>query len=130
MARPRTATAILNARGAFKKDPQRTRTDPKPTGTLRKTPPANLTTDQKRAWQRIVKIAPAGVLQCSDEIMIELASCLLAEFQSDPGEMPTARLLRLETQLGKFGLSPADRARIGVEKSPANAFDEYAFDKF
>jgi hypothetical protein len=47
--------------------------------------PTNLTPDQKHAWRRIVKIAPAGVLQNSDEIMIELAAALLAEFQSDPG---------------------------------------------
>ena len=126
MARPRTATAILEARGAFKKDPQRARVDPEPTGGLRKLPPANLTADQKKAWNRIVKVAPAGVLMNSDEIMLELAACLLAEFQADPGGMQTARLLRLETQLGKFGLSPSDRARIGVEKSPApNAFDEF-----
>ena len=126
MARPRTATEILKARGAFRKDPQRVRVDPEPTGTLRKTPPNNLTTDQKRAWQRIVRIAPARVLQCSDEIMVELAAVLLAEFQADPGMMPTARLLRLETQLGKLGLSPSDRARVGVEKPPApNVCDEF-----
>ena len=126
MARPRTATQLLELRGAFKKDPQRLRVDPEPTGTLRKKPPANLTTDQKQAWQRIARIAPAGVLQNSDEIMIELASVLLAEFQADPGMMPTARLLRLETQLGKLGLSPSDRARVGVVKpEPFNEFDEF-----
>lgn len=126
MARPRTATEILKARGAFKKDPQRARVDPEPTSGLRKTPPVHLTADQKKAWRRIVKAAPAGVLMNSDEIMLELAACLLAEFQADPGGMQTARLLRLESQLGKFGLSPSDRAKIGVEKPPApNAFDEF-----
>ena len=126
MARPRTATEILKARGAFAKNPQRARVEPVSAGTLRKTPPANLTPDQKHAWRRIAKIAPAGVLQNSDEIMIELAAVLLAEFQADPGMMPTARLLRLETQLGKLGLSPSDRARVGVEKPPApNVFDEF-----
>ena len=126
MARPRTATAILEARGAFKKDPKRARVDPKPAGNLRKTPPANLTADQKKAWAHIVRIAPAGVLMNSDEILLEMCACLLAEFQANPAEMPTARLLRLETQLGKIGLSPADRARIAVEPPPTpGAFDEF-----
>jgi phage terminase small subunit len=126
MARPRTATAILEARGAFKKDPQRLRVDPVTTGELSKVPPRHLKADQKRAWRRIVKIAPAKVLQDSDEIMVELAAVLLAEFQADPAGMQTSRLLRLETQLGKLGLSPSDRARVGVEKpAAANDFDDF-----
>lgn len=123
MARPRTATAILEARGAFKNHPERKRVDPKPEGGLPEAPPDNLTPAQKQAWQRIVRVAPESVLQSSDEIMVEMAACLLAEFQADPTSMPTARITRLETQLGKFGLSPSDRARIGV--SPTLDTSEY-----
>jgi phage terminase small subunit len=122
MPRPRTATAILEARGAFKKDPQRKRVDPKPSGELCATPPVHLTPEQQRAWRRIVDTAPAGVLMNSDEIMLEMAACLLAEFQTDPNGMLTARITRLEVQLGKFGLSPSDRARIGVSPEDDDEF--------
>lgn len=122
MARPRTATAILEARGAFQKDPQRKRVDPKPTGELRKNPPAHLTQEQQRPWRRIVKSAPAGVLMNSDKILLDMAACLLAEYQRDPDGMVTSRIARLETQLGKFGLSPSDRARIGVSPDDDDEF--------
>ena len=123
MPRPRTATAILEARGAFKHDPQRKRVDPRPAGQLRETPPRHLTPEQQMAWQWIVDTAPKGVLYQSDEIMLMMASCLLAEYKCDPDGMTTSRIARLETQLGKFGLSPSDRARLGV--SPDDDDDEF-----
>ena len=115
MSRPRTATALLEARGAFRKDPQRKReAEPVPSNALRDSPPDHLTEAQRAAWNRIVSIAPPGVLWNSDEIMIELASCLLAEFTEDPVAMQTSRIARLERQLAKFGLSPADRAGLEI----------------
>ena len=123
MARPRTATAILEARGAFKHDPQRKRVDPEPSGGLRQSPPDHLTSDQQEAWRRIVSTAPKGVMYQSDEIMLDLAACLLAEYMRNPDGMATSRIARLETQLGKFGLSPSDRARLGV--SPDDEGDEF-----
>ena len=123
MPRPRTATAILEARGAFKKDPQRKRVDPEPSGQLRDKPPEHLNPEQQKAWRRITDTAPKGVLHQSDEIMLDLARCLLAEYQRDPESMATSRIARLETQLGKFGLSPSDRARLGV--SPDDEDDDF-----
>ena len=58
--------------------------------------------------------------------MVEMAACLLAEFQKNPDGMTTSRITRLEVQLGKFGLSPPDRAGIGVDPSQGyNEFDEF-----
>ena len=58
--------------------------------------------------------------------MLEIAACLLAQFQRDPDGMTTAKITRLKVQLGKFGLSPSDRARIGVDPSQGyNQFDEF-----
>ena len=76
----------------------------------------------RQAWRRIVKAAPDGVLMDSDEIMLDMAACLLAQFQRDPDGMTTARITRLEVQLGKFGLSPSDRARIGVSPDDNDEF--------
>jgi hypothetical protein len=127
MSRPRTATEILEARGAFAKNPQRRRPpEPKPTNALRKNPPAHLNDGQKQAWRRIVRIAPPGILMNADEIMLELVSCLLAEFMADPVGMTTARIARLERQLGKLGLSPQDRMNLEIpEPERPNPFDEF-----
>ena len=69
-----------------------------------------------------MKSAPAGVLMNSDKILLDMAACLLAEYQRDPDGMVTSRIARLETQLGKFGLSPSDRARIGVSPDDDDEF--------
>lgn len=124
MGRPRTATEILRARGAFRKDPQRARPgEPKPAHELRKSAPANLTPPQRAAWRRIVRICPPGVLKDSDEIVVELGACLLAEFQADPAGMGTSRIGRLMTLLGKLGLSPSDRAGLAIK--PEDDDDEF-----
>ena len=64
-----------------------------------------------------------GVLTQSDAIMLDIAACLLAEYMRDPDGMTTSRIARLECQLGKFGLSPSDRARLGV--SPDDDDDDF-----
>jgi len=127
MSRPRTAMEILEARGAFAKNPQRRRPpEPKPTNALRKRPPAHLNDKQRQAWRRIVRIAPPGVLTNADEIMLELTSCLLAEFMVDPGAMATPRIARLERQLGKLGLSPQDRINLELpEPKKPGKFDDF-----
>ena len=117
MSRPRTATAILEASGAFKNHPERKRqNEPKPAAGFPGTPPEHLTEEQKTAWQQIVEITPPGVLANSDQLIVEIAACLLAEYRANPGEMVTARITRLTCELGKLGLSPSDRAGLEVYK--------------
>ncbi len=45
-------------------------------------------------------------------------------FRLDPVEFPAAKLVRLEALLGKFGMTPADRAKVGGKKDApkGNAF--------
>ena len=73
-----------------------------------------------------MRIVPPGVLWNADEIMLELASCLLAEFIADPVGMATPRIARLERQLGKLGLSPQDRMNLEIpEPESPNKFDDF-----
>ena len=126
MSRPRTATAILEARGAFKTNPERKREhEPKPAATMPDKPPERLTKDQKAAWRQIVEITPPGILANSDQLIVEIAACLLAEFRTNPNEMVTARITRLTCELGKLGLSPSDRAGLEVHKSEYNEWDDF-----
>jgi phage terminase small subunit len=126
MARPRTATAILDARGAFAKNPKRKREDPKVSDPFPTVAPSHLDPLQVKCWHIIREITPATVLQGADILAVELAACLYAEFRSDPKEMNNGRIGQLRAALGVLGLSPADRARLAVAPTKkAGAFDEF-----
>lgn len=114
---------MLDARGAFKKHPERARTDAQTAGPLGK-PPSHIAGEVLKAWKEIEKSAPLQVLTESDRLALEVAANLLAQFRLDPVEFPAAKLVRLEALLGKFGMTPADRAKVGGKKEApkGNAF--------
>lgn len=112
MARPRTPTNVLELKGSFKKDPQRARQDAETVGEL-SSAPDHMGGAELHAWNEIAKHAPLDVLTDSDRIALELAANLLAQFRNNPVEFPSTKLVRLEALLGKFGMTPADRARVG-----------------
>ena len=125
MARPRTPTNVLELSGAFKRNPQRKRQDAETSGPLGKAS-AHINGAVLNAWNEIVKSAPREVLTGSDALAIEVAANLLAQFRNDPIEFPAAKLVRLEALLGKFGMTPADRAKVGGKKEApkGNPFDD------
>jgi hypothetical protein len=118
MARPRTPTNVLKMNGAFDKNPQREREDPD-TSKLKSCPPS-LSESQREVWKEIVKAAPKNVLTEADRFGLEICSVLLNQFRLDPVEFPAAKLVRLEALLGKFGMTPADRAKVAgpAQKKP------------
>ena len=116
MGRPRTPSKVLEMRGAFDKNPQRKRSDePKPKAGLGN-PPKQLAPGAKAVWKELAKHAPEGVFGDSDRIAVEIASVLLAEFREDPAEFSAARMARLDSLLGRFGMTPADRSKVVVDK--------------
>lgn len=115
MARPRKPTNVLELKGAFKKNPQRARKDAETVGPL-SDPPPHLGGAELHAWREIAEHAPLDVLTDSDRIALELAANLLAQFRLDPLDFPATKLVRLEALLGKFGMTPADRAKVGAKK--------------
>ncbi len=123
MARPRKPTNVLELTGAFKKNPQRKREDAETAGAL-SAPPAHINGAVLHAWNEIAQYAPRDVLTESDRLSLELAANLLAQFRNDPTEFPSSKLVRLEALLGKFGMTPADRAKVGGKKEApkGNAF--------
>ena len=126
MSRPRTATNILDAKGAFKKDPARKRTDPKCKNHFPARAPSHLNPLQVKWWHRIRKAAPDGVLHDADVFAVELAAVLWAEFVVNPAEMNNGRISQMANALGRLGLSPADRAKLAVEApKEAGEFDEF-----
>jgi hypothetical protein len=104
--------------GAFDKNPNREREDPD-TGKL-KSCPDHLSAAQRDIWKEIVKAAPKNVLTEADRFALEVCAVLLNQFRLDPVEFPAAKLVRLETLLGKFGMTPSDRAKVAgpAQKKP------------
>lgn len=124
MARPRTPTAKLEVAGAFKRNPQRKRAG-EPVVTTPIGEPPKMNPGALAAWHEIVAGAPEGVLTSADRISVEVAAHLLAEFRASPVEIPATKLVRLESLLGKFGMTPSDRSKLNIAKADdeENPFD-------
>ncbi len=124
MARPRTPTAVLEMRGAFKVHPGRRRPDePKPTGELGD-PPPSLGEAARAAWGEIVGMAPPGVLTSADRWAVEIAASLMADFRK--GDMLPAGVGHLRGMLGRMGLTPADRAGLSIPQPKPTGSDKWA----
>lgn len=115
MSRPRTATAILDARGAFKKHPERKRTDPKVSDPFPETAPETLTPLQVKWWHRVREMIPKGVLTGADQLTVRVCACLAAEYERSPDDMPTARIAQMRGFMGELGLSPSARAKLATK---------------
>lgn len=129
MGRPRKATNVLEASGAFDKNPQRRRErggEPIPTGEIGDPPPGfGKTTRKGKAWREIVENCPPKVLANSDRILVELAATLMAEFRKKPEAFTAAMYSQLRGALGSLGMDPASRSKINVgPPEPENKFDD------
>jgi phage terminase small subunit len=123
MPKPRTPSAVLEARGAFDKDPGRRREDFE-AGAFDPTPPKYFKPKQRDAWSEIVGVLPASVLQATDRMAVELAARLIAQFRAlDDSEVTSAQVAQIRTALAVLGMTPADRSRVSVKKqTPENPF--------
>jgi hypothetical protein len=125
MPKPRTPSAVLEARGAFDKDPARRRED-FAAGEFSPAPPDYFTEPQRAVWDEIVAALPASVLQATDRIAVELAARQVAHFRVMPdADVTAAQLAQIRTALAVLGMTPADRSRVSAKKdAPTNAFAE------
>ena len=117
MGRPRTATKILEMKGAFKVNPERKRpAEPEVTAPFPMDAPNDYDGYQLEAWNEIVGCVPDGVLTGADLPSVKMVVLLYAEFLEKGVKMPSVNMNRLATDMGKLGLNPADRAKLSVEK--------------
>src|SRR5690348_16313859 len=82
MARPRTATAILEAKGSYLRNPGRRQARalepvPKPFGAA----PEHLHEEEKATWSEISAKLQPGVAGASDEAAFEVLCCLVVNFR-------------------------------------------------
>ena len=127
MARPRTASNVLQLKGAFKKDPKRGvehENEPTIKAGIGKAP-ESMGAAEKLMWDEIVSLAPVGVLGDSDRLVVEcIAELMVMKRTLGMSEFPPPLLGRLEAMLGKIGFTPSDRSKIKVAPSekPTNSF--------
>jgi hypothetical protein len=133
MARPRTATAILQLKGSYKKHPERKRkNEPIPTGPLGD-PPKFLSKGEKAAWLDLASIIPPGVLMNSDRWAVEIAVRIMAKVRDPKGGIggkfgaSVGEVAQMNGLLSRMGMTPADRSKVGVpergdEKDPFSEF--------
>jgi phage terminase small subunit len=128
MSRPRTSTAILEARGSFVHNPGRKAAranEPRPTGELGR-PPKHLADDEKKIWRELARIAPPGVLTNSDRWLVEMAVRLMTRVRK--GTARTMEFGQLAQCLARMGLSPADRSRVSAVPQPTE--EDSVWDRF
>jgi hypothetical protein len=120
MGRPFVPTSVLDARGGFDDHPGRQRArenEAKPAGPLGK-PPRHFSRDEKKIWAELEQLAPPGVLGDSDRWAVEIACSLMAKQRKST--ITSSERSQLIQILSRMAMTPADRARVGVGKQPAN----------
>lgn len=130
MARNRTPSNILELRGAFEKNPQRRREEPKVDKELGP-PPEHFGEARRAAWAEIVSHAPEGVLTRADRIAVEMLSDLLTRYRASmtpEGErFISADRRDLMALLARFGMTAADRSRVAAPKAKEETGDLFDF---
>ena len=114
MARPRTPTALLEARGAFKKDPARRRAGEPVVTTPAGQAPEHFTELQVSAWREILQYAPPGVITSADRQHVEQLAILLAQYRVEGDDFHLNKRLALIKMLGHLGMNPSDRAKLSI----------------
>jgi hypothetical protein len=115
MARPRTPTALLELRGAFKNHPSRLKDrkyEPLVSTPLPE-PPSRLNNQTASMWREMK--ARGFWLTSADKFLVEIAAILMAAYRGDRQKSgDTALLIGL---LGKIGFSPNDRVKLNLPQA-------------
>jgi len=126
VARHKQPRELAELKGATKKDPQRYKKEAPTTGKALGKPPAHLPEDVVTVWKELEKCSLPGVLTSADRFVLEVAASLLVEFRANRAEFKAAKYSHLIGCLARLGLTPADRQKLGTEKTrEGNPFDEF-----
>jgi len=112
MGRTRTPTAVLELRGAFKRNPDRLRArknEPLVTTALPQ-PPLNLPKPVNSAWLEMQ--LRGWWLTSADRFLVEIAATLMAAYRGD--QLKSGDVSQLIGLLGKIGFSPKERGTLNL----------------
>jgi len=126
MPTPRKPTALREIQGTAHQNKHRQNGDqPIPDRQLAG-PPDHLTERQQGIWLELTGIMYHGVLGQADGIAMELLCRMVEEMRHDFDNMNAAKLTQLSNLLGRFGMTPSDRTKVVVPKSPrVNPFEGF-----
>ena len=116
MARPRTPTAVLELRGAFKNHPSRlkARKGEPLVSTPLPAPPSYLALPVASMWREMQ--ARGYWLTSADCFLLEIAATYMVAYRED--RLKSADTALLIGVLAKVGFTPNDRARLTVATRP------------
>ena len=121
----RKTTAVLEAKGSFKKNPQLKREDAKTSDEIGQ-PPIYFGETEAAIWNELIATSPKGVLKNSDRTTLEIATTLLNDFRQDRASFNTSRLNALQKALASLGRTPVDRGRIAAPEPENDPNDPWA----
>jgi hypothetical protein len=123
MSKPAQPDELARLRGSAKKHPERYRNSVPKSDLPCGEPPETMTEEAQECWWEISVKVITGVLTFADTLMLEVASNLLTEYRTNPVEFPIGKYTHLIGTLGRFGMSPSDRTKIGVVKPEVDEDD-------
>ncbi len=117
-------TAILDAKGSYLRHPDRKREAEPTTDAPLGNPPERLSAEHKALWHELAAEVLPGVAKQSDRTAFELLVKMTKRMRDDELKN-TAEMTQLISLLGRFALTPADRARVLVNSKPTSALGEF-----
>lgn len=119
-------TAVLEARGSFKKDPQRRpKAEPEPTGGIGPAP-KHMSELESAVWDELVSNCAPGVLANMDKMHFEITVKLAVKMRYEWEKMSCAEMSQLTKNLGLMGMNPVDRSRVHAKpQKKQNPFDRF-----
>lgn len=124
MARPRKPTAVLDLKGAFKKNPSRGKAranEPVLDGKIGNAPIA-LDEAERDLWDELARVG--SWLADGDRLMLEIACRLMVLFRTN--KLDGGGISKLITALSKLGFSPTDRSKVNAPGAKEPEADPYA----
>jgi hypothetical protein len=124
MGRSFQPAAISEAKGSYLTHKNRRRpSEPKPTNPIGP-PPKELDAEERKQWKKLVAQIPPGVMYESDKLAFSILVRLSTKFWSrEP--MMGVETQQMITLMGKFAMTPADRAKVVVEKPKESSLSAF-----
>ncbi len=129
MPAPRKPTVIHHLTGAMQAHPARftDRTnEPQPEPGIGDAP-GWIDDTAKSIWLELQRDIAYGVLTRQDRQTFAVLCCLLAQFRSQPCDMPTSRIAQMNSLFGQFGMTPSTRSKVSAASAvkPENPFAKH-----
>jgi hypothetical protein len=122
----RKPSNVLDAKGAFKHDPNRKRVDVEGVGAM-PDPPETLNDLERELWFEIIKMIPPGVATGSDALQVEITARYWAKLRNTlTGDLTAAQIAQMASLCSALGMTPQGRTKIPqAGKQKKNSFDGF-----